>query len=165
VTSATVRNLESGDELTDPITGLPRPGVFQEHLHLALRRSGENARPVGMVVVDIDGFGRVDEQWGWGTGDAVLQEVGQRLLAVLRDPDMATRLGGDRFAISCEDLEDPLHVEALRERIAETLAHPVVLGSMFLYLTVSLGTAVSTPGMSGHSLVARAEQAMLDSRP
>lgn len=173
MTSATVRDLEFGDDLTDLITGLPKPAVFREHLHLALQRARLAARHVGMVVVDIDDFGLIDERWGWGAGDDLLRQVGQRLLSVLRQPDMATRLGGDRFATVCEDLEDPLHVEALVDRIRHTLDQPVRVAEQSAHLTVGqqrlqlsyrLGTAVSDPTMSEDQLVARAEQEMIDRR-
>ena len=85
--------------LSDPLTGLPnRRAIYEELERLqgrALREGG--SIPVG--VIDLDGFKSINDAHGHQNGDLFLQEMGRRLAASLRAPDMLGRLGGDEFVL------------------------------------------------------------------
>ena len=98
-----------GDDLTDPLTGLASREALSEAL--ASEGTGDFAGGpddegwsgwtdrVALLLADIDGFDGINATLGREAGDAVLTEVGARLRAVLRPPQLLARLGGDEFAL------------------------------------------------------------------
>jgi len=144
----------------DPLTGLWNRRYFEDRLREELsrsRRAGPERR-FSVMVVDVDDFKRVNDLYGHAAGDAVLKEVGEFLIAHLRNHDVACRTGGDEFAVLLPDLSAAdcgALVERLRGARAEAnapLATPVSL---------SLGTA-SWPeaGDSLDTILAQADRAM-----
>ena len=84
--------------LTDPVTQLPnRRAVLEEMQRRLDARSEEGA--VIVAVIDLDGFKPINEQFGYEIGDQFLQTVAKRLRRMLRDSDLAARIGGDEFAV------------------------------------------------------------------
>src|SRR5215472_5028734 len=81
----------------DPLTGLWNRRYFEERLREELSRSQRagHDRRFSVMVVDVDDFKRVNDLHGHATGDAVLREVGEFLIAHLRNHDVACRTGGD----------------------------------------------------------------------
>ena len=164
MTSSTARQLEDGDELTDPVTGLAKALVEMDHARHAFARARAGGTSVGVVVVDIDGFGRVDEGDGWAAGDEVLCQVGRRIRSVLRDGDRVTRLSGDVFAAFCAGSDYPAAIGSLERRILDVLHAPVTFAAGTLALRVSTGTAMSPGTGSPEALAIEAEVAMRRAR-
>jgi diguanylate cyclase (GGDEF)-like protein len=144
----------------DPLTGLWNRRFFEERLREELSRSQRAGagRRFSVMIVDIDDFKRVNDRHGHAAGDAVLKEVGEFLIAHLRNHDVACRTGGDEFGILLPDLsaEDSGHlVDRLRAARAEANA------AREIPISLSLGTA-SWPqaGDSVDALLSHADQAM-----
>jgi len=144
----------------DPLTGLWNRRFFEERLREELSRSQRAGagRRFSVMIVDVDDFKRVNDLHGHAAGDTVLKEVGEFLIAHLRNHDVACRTGGDEFGILLPDLsaEDCGHLvdrlRAVRAEANTTRAIPISL---------SLGTA-SWPeaGDSVDALLGHADQAM-----
>ena len=85
--------------LHDPLTGLANRPLFENRLEQALERARREQGDAAVLFVDVDGFGRLNDGYGYGTGDEVLVGVGARIASVLPAEATAGRLAGDDFAV------------------------------------------------------------------
>ncbi|MGI8726347.1 MAG: bifunctional diguanylate cyclase/phosphohydrolase [Solirubrobacterales bacterium] len=84
----------------DQLTGsLLTMQAFRTQLELDVKRAHRYRRPLGVIVIDIDGFRRVNLSHGYGAGDGVLRAVAEVITETSRVNDLASRLGGDEFAM------------------------------------------------------------------
>lgn len=145
----------------DPLTGLANRGSalaeFQNRFGLSFRYS----RPLSVVLCDLDLFKQVNDSHGHGGGDLVLRAFGERLLANLREADLAGRIGGEEFLMVLPET-DLAGARLLAERLRKAIAaKPVVLPTGSLTVTCSMGIAQRTVAdlEAGH-LLARADAAL-----
>jgi diguanylate cyclase (GGDEF)-like protein len=129
--------------ITDLVTGLRNRRYVTEFLSVELLRSARYKFPLGVLLLDLDDFKRVNDTHGHKTGDRVLQKVGETLRASLRGTDLAGRFGGEEFLVVLPQtgLEGSC---ALAERIRQAIAAGTVeVGSgPPISVTVSIGAAV-----------------------
>jgi diguanylate cyclase (GGDEF)-like protein len=144
----------------DPLTGLWNRRYFEDRLREELSRSQRagHDRRFSVMVVDVDDFKRVNDLLGHAAGDAVLREVGEFLIAHLRNHDVACRTGGDEFSVLLPDLS-AADCGALVERLQSARATDNL--ERKAPISLSLGTA-SWPecGDSPDALLAHADRAM-----
>jgi diguanylate cyclase (GGDEF)-like protein len=123
---------------SDPLTGLPNRRGFRELLDLELERARRSGTRMTVVVGDLDHFKDVNDRAGHAVGDAVLQRVADLLRGGKRAIDVATRIGGEEFALILPDTDARgafLVAERLRESLRETFAADTVP------ITISFGVA------------------------
>ncbi len=158
-----IRLLATRDELT----GLPNRRALLDALALETARQARAAplsAPLALVLIDLDHFKRVNDQFGHAVGDAVLRGFAERASAGLRATDMLARWGGEEFllmlpATSAE--QALLCVERLRERLrAEPLLQAPLIPQPALYVTFSAGVSVCEGTADLHPAIDRADQAM-----
>ena len=126
---------------TDPLTGLWNRHHFGEQLQRTLGEADRYGTAVSLVLVDIDHFKRVNDQWGHQAGDAVLKQVARILQDGVRSVDVCVRYGGEEIALLLPrtDSEHAVDVaERLRARIA---AQPIRHGATEIPVTASFGVA------------------------
>ncbi|MBE0010895.1 diguanylate cyclase domain-containing protein [Arthrobacter sp. AET 35A] len=145
--------------LHDPLTGLANRTLLTDRLSQALIMSQRTGIPVMVLAVDIDGFKPVNDSYGHAAGDALLIELGHRLESCIRAGDTAARHGGDEFTLLLPSTA-PEEAPAMAERILAAVGSPVFLLGVELHLSVSIGIAVSSLGLSGELLLQEADQAM-----
>ncbi len=85
--------------ITDGLTGLYVYRHFQDRLDEEIRRAGRYQEQLSMILMDIDGFKRVNDSFGHLAGDEVLKEISRILLKICREVDVVARYGGDEFAV------------------------------------------------------------------
>jgi diguanylate cyclase (GGDEF)-like protein len=119
---------------------------------------------VGVVFVDLDGFKRVNDEYGHAAGDAVLEAVSRNVRECLRDHDIVGRLGGDEFLVLCPAVESAAAVVALATRISNALTEPLALDEGPLTMQASIGVAVARGKHELEALVANADAAMYTSK-
>jgi diguanylate cyclase (GGDEF)-like protein/PAS domain S-box-containing protein len=123
----------------DALTGLANRVL----LH---RRAQEStAGEVSMLLIDLDGFKQVNDEYGHHAGDQVLQAVAERLTGLLGRGELAARLGGDEFAVLLPGTGGPA-AEKLAEQIATMVAEPMMIGGRWLTVGASVGVASGDPG-------------------
>jgi diguanylate cyclase (GGDEF)-like protein/PAS domain S-box-containing protein len=150
------------DAFHDGLTGLPNRALFQDRLRQALDLFHRHPdRGFAVMVLDLDRFKRVNDSFGHQAGDRLLAAVAERLRAGMRDGDTVARFGGDEFALLLDGVPDA--GEALRAagQLQAALAAPFALEGHELFVTASLGIALSDPGTEGpDALVRKADTAL-----
>lgn len=146
--------------LTDPLTGVRNRRALIESVGMELNRSSRSGSPTSLVLVDIDHFKRVNDDFGHPAGDATLQAVAQILSDRGRSSDIVARYGGEEFAVILPSTPpDGAAVVAERLRAAveqATWPHRPI--------TASLGVATSVDGDTVDGLLQRADQALYASK-
>lgn len=122
-------------------------------------------RGVAVIFVDLDRFKPINDEYGHGAGDRLLQTVADRLRAAARDSDFVGRLGGDEFLIVCPGLESEQAALRMGGRISTAVRQPADIGSTALVPSCSIGVAwCRDPDDDVELLVARADAAMYESK-
>lgn len=132
--------------LQDALTGLANRPLFENRLERALDRARREREDAAVLFVDLDGFGKLNDGFGYRTGDEVLVGVATRLLSVLPADATAGRLAGDDFAVLLPAVAshgDALDVAA---RINAALAEPMLAGGRELTTTASIGVVLTERG-------------------
>jgi two-component system, cell cycle response regulator len=147
--------------ITDGLTGLRNYRYFQQAISRETDRAVRFARPMGLLMLDLDAFKNVNDTHGHQVGDAVLMEVAERVRAEVREVDLVARYGGEEFAVILPETERA-GAEHTAERICERVrARPLHAAGVELRLTVSIGVAVlPDDGTSPSALIRAADGAL-----
>ncbi len=127
----------------DPLTGLYSFRQFHELAEREIHRATRYNRPFALLLVDIDDFRRVNQQYGYLAGDSVLCTVASRIQASVRPTDVAARYGGEEISVLLAEIDEEGALETA-ERIRRTVADsPLNMGeARWLRVTVSVGVAL-----------------------
>lgn len=146
--------------LTDDLTGLWSHGIFPELLATASRRR-EADEQLGVLFLDLDRFKQINEELGHLDADAVLREVGRRLLDALPPDSVVGRVGGDEFACVVRRLDGQEGLTETRAHLRRAVNQPIPVGDRLLSVDVSIGGVVSvSPDEDPDALLRSAEEAM-----
>src|SRR3712207_487658 len=129
----------------DPLTGLPNRALFLDRLEHALVRSARNGHTTAVFFLDLDRFKVVNDSLGHEAGDDLLVAVAGLLAGCLRPEDTVARLGGDEFTVLVEEVGDVSDAVRMEERIARTLDGAYGLGEQEVFVSTSVGIALSSP--------------------
>jgi diguanylate cyclase (GGDEF)-like protein/PAS domain S-box-containing protein len=124
---------------TDQLTGLLNRRAFESRVEDEISRSERSGTPLGLAILDIDHFKRVNDEYGHPMGDVVLREVARRMEAGSRREDVVARWGGEEFAILFPESSLPDARLAAERIVLSVSARPVVLGPVTLTIRVSGG--------------------------
>ena len=152
----------------DPLTGLPNRAMFREHLEVAVAHATRSGRGVAVLFLDLDDFKLVNDGFGHGAGDELLQSVAVRLSAAVRPSDVVARQGGDEFLILLSDLdagEGSTGATTTAGRVAaqlvDSLQAPFAIANTNVYVTPSIGASLfPADGDSAETLLKHADIAM-----
>jgi diguanylate cyclase (GGDEF)-like protein len=126
----------------DALTGLSNRPAILDILEKELIRSVRESSPLGVILVDVDHFKRVNDEHGHLAGDAVLRAIAQRIKASMRPYDSAGRYGGEEFIVVVPGC-DRERVRALAERLRTRFRNnPIRTSEGDFDLTLSLGAFV-----------------------
>jgi diguanylate cyclase (GGDEF)-like protein/PAS domain S-box-containing protein len=127
----------------DPLTGLANRHRFRHELAQLLDQDTLAVQPFAVLCLDLDHFKTVNDTLGHAVGDALLQVVGQRLLAHARPNDTVARLGGDEFALLLRDVTDAEEAEELTLRLLDGLQGPCEVQGAQVAVRSSIGVALA----------------------
>lgn len=150
---------------TDALTGLGHHGAMMNALQQAMAESQELAEPLGLAMIDLDDFKRVNDTHGHLAGDALLMAVAERLRDVTRGRELAFRYGGEEFAVLLPGARRDV-LSKVGERLRKSVgARPFNVGEQTtLRVTCSVGLAELLPGDNAEALIDRADQALLTAK-
>ncbi|HEX5056589.1 MAG TPA: EAL domain-containing protein [Gammaproteobacteria bacterium] len=126
----------------DTLTKLPNRHLLMEKLSEVMEDSRRNGLKTALLLIDIDRFKIINDSLGHHVGDELLQQVGLRLSATLRNIDCLARLGGDEFVILLGNISGPEDAELLARKIMVEFSHPFELKNHHLHVTASVGISL-----------------------
>jgi diguanylate cyclase (GGDEF)-like protein len=153
----------------DALTGLYNRWFVIEKIDSEMNRALRHGSPMSLLMLDIDHFKRVNDTWGHGAGDQVLQAIGKLLRDSCRVYDVAGRYGGEEFCIVLPETK-PGNTEVVAERIRARLeATALQCGDTSISVTASIGIAgLEQPEMndllSPAALIDRADRALYSAK-
>jgi diguanylate cyclase (GGDEF)-like protein len=146
----------------DGLTELPNRRYFMERLDGALKHAQRHARPLSVLIADLDHFKRINDRFGHAAGDAVLREFASLLQTEARAGDLPGRLGGEEFALILPDTTTAQAVQ-VGERIRTRLL-ALRPGEIDHVVTVSIGVSTLHGHDTSDALLARADKALYDAK-
>ena len=148
---------------TDALTGLPNRRYFDEFCGLLTRRRRADD-DLGVLMVDIDQFKRLNDRHGHAIGDHVLKAVARAIAAAVRDDDVPARFGGEEFAVLLRNPSRTVAIE-VGERIRSAVAGLDLARLGVSGVTVSVGVAVSrTADQPIEDLLEEADRALYSAK-
>ncbi|GAC1632460.1 MAG: hypothetical protein NVS9B10_26990 [Nevskia sp.] len=145
----------------DFLTGLPMRSLLGDRLEVALARARRGQLKVGVMVLDLDHFKRINDSLGHHIGDDLLRTVAGRLKSCVRAADTVARLGGDEFVLVLPDVNALADVERVARDIISSISAAVVIDSHELHVTPSIGIALFPDHAdTAHGLLRDADTAM-----
>ncbi|MHC8383338.1 putative bifunctional diguanylate cyclase/phosphodiesterase [Pseudomonas sp. LB3P14] len=145
----------------DFLTGLPNRQQLQQQLDKILVDAGRLQRRVAVLVVGLDDFKGINEQFSYQTGDQLLLALADRLRAHSGRLGALARLGGDQFALVQADIEQPYEAAELAQSILDDLEAAFALDHQEIRLRATIGiTLFPEDGDSTEKLLQKAEQTM-----
>ena len=137
--------------MTDPLTHLFNRRAIKEKTSELSARASRRGKSVAFLMIDLDGFKKINDIFGHDSGDLLLREIADRMRDVVPPSSVIARLGGDEFGICMMfEPEYPETVDHIAEDLVETLARPVPMGDSAQTVTASIG--ISRPERGGDSI-------------
>jgi diguanylate cyclase (GGDEF)-like protein len=147
--------------LTDELTGLPNRRAFMRRLEDEVARVQRYGFPLSFILIDMDHFKAVNDEYGHAAGDEVLRVYSKNILSIFRHHDMVARYGGEEFAVLLPNTDSDGAVRALnkvRRRASETRWQSN--GTVSDVPTFSAGVSLYKPGESASAFIERADKAL-----
>jgi two-component system cell cycle response regulator len=158
-----VRELESLSR-TDPLTGAGNRRAFDEALTHEVARAKRHGQALGLMMLDIDHFKRINDAHGHPGGDEVLRAVGAILRSTLREGDVLFRYGGEEFAVLLPYAAAAGASAAAERMIRAIAAKTIRVGAADVQVTASAGVASLAATDDGAKLVGRADAALYEAK-
>ncbi len=149
------------EAIRDPLTGLYNRRYLHENIDSEIANVAHDDAPLSIVMLDIDHFKRINDQFGHKAGDAVLRAVGNLLRSQIREKDFVCRYGGEEFVIVLPTTDmEPAHERANQWRAAIE-AMVTLHDGIPLRVTISAGVArFPLHGTEGDALLTAADAAL-----
>lgn len=126
----------------DTLTELPNRTLFDEHLEQSMQQADAWNLQLVLIYLDLDHFRTLNETLGHSVGDALLQQISQRLPACLYPRDHIARLGSDEFAVIALTPRDPLLAVSIANKVLDAMRVPFQIEGHVVHQTASLGMAL-----------------------
>jgi len=146
--------------LHDRVTGLPNRVLLRDRVDHALARAGRRGASVALLIADVDQFKVINANLGHDGGDRLLVDVAERLTELLRPGDTVARMGGDEFALLCEDIGSYAEAIGIAGRILEAFEKPFTVRGSDVVVTASVGVAIGGRDVDPELLLRNADVAM-----
>lgn len=126
----------------DKLTQLPNRLLFDERLDREIKRAKRNNSRFAIMMLDLDGFKRVNDDFGHSIGDLLLCTVGKRLYTSVRESDTVARFGGDEFIFILPDVACADDVEGVAEKMRAAIREPCIIEDREFKVEASIGFSI-----------------------
>jgi diguanylate cyclase (GGDEF)-like protein len=145
----------------DPLTGLPNRRQFDQAVRAALAQPPRAGGAHAVLLLDLNGFKKINDLHGHPVGDEALIQVASRLRSAVREGDLVARLGGDEFAVLAHHVSGPEAASGAALRIIDSLAAPVEAGGTTHRMGCGVGIALTPQdGTEIEALLRKADVAL-----
>ena len=135
------------DAFHDVLTGLANRALFMDHLRMTIERAkSRHSNYYAVLFLDFDRFKVINDSLGHAEGDDLLKQIAGRLQAMTRTGDLLARLGGDEFVILLTEMLEADDAVTVAGRIQDDLKKPFYLCGNEVFISASIGIALSTDG-------------------
>ena len=126
----------------DQLTGLLNRNLLRDRLRHAMDRANRNRRLVALLLLNINGFKEINDEFGYEAGDELLAQAGAAIRRCLRDSDTVARWGGDEFIALLEDLSFESDAQVVAEKILDRFGLPLSVAQRECFVTLAVGVAL-----------------------
>lgn len=133
----------------DSLTGLANRYFFDESLKLDIANNIRTNELIALLLIDLDHFKFVNDNYGHDIGDQLLINVVNRIQSCLRGSELFSRLGGDEFAITITNLQSAADASHVAKRIIAIFDEPFEIGDLSIKSSVSIGISVHPKDATG----------------
>ncbi|MBM7062471.1 EAL domain-containing protein [Pseudomonas sp. UL073] len=150
----------------DPLSELPNRLLFVDRVTHALeRQQSARDRDGALLLLDLDHFKHINDSLGHNAGDQLIKQVGERLRAEISEDMTLARMGGDEFALLCEECAQPSFAGNLAQRLLDALSQPFQLGEREVVVSASVGIALfPADGRTVDELLSSADAALFKAK-
>ena len=150
----------------DHLTGLFNRRYLEETLNREILRAARRKSTIGIIMLDVDNFKRINDIYGHAAGDTILQKLGDFLISNVRGDDIASRYGGDEFIVVLPNASRDVTLERadhLQENVRKFQIH--IDGNMLEKLSISLGVAAfPEDGATGKAILRASDDALYQAK-
>lgn len=126
----------------DRLTQLPNRLLFEERLMLEAKRAERNKSQFAIMMLDLNEFKAINDDYGHSAGDELLQIMGERLLTSVRGSDTVARFGGDEFVFILPDISKPEDVDVIVEKIHDIIGKPCEINGNTFHVEAATGYSI-----------------------
>ncbi|WP_028864931.1 sensor domain-containing protein [Psychromonas aquimarina] len=145
----------------DPLTGLFNRIALFTRLEDAIARSSHKEIAMAVVLVDINGFKTINDQYGHNAGDRVLKEIARRLKSCVFEKDTVARFGDDEFVLLIDELTNEQGAAIVAQKIARQFSSVFLIDNAAVKLSATIGISIfPDDGVDVDTLLSNAEKAM-----
>lgn len=151
--------------LYDPLTGVPNRMLFLQNMERVLEAAATQQISAALLIINVDGFKRINDSFGSDSGDRLIATIAQRLSRCVRKSDSIARIGGDEFTLLLEDCHNAHDVALVARKVIDVLAAPYTVLGQSLMVSCSIGIAMyPDSGDNVEDLIQAANTAMLEAK-
>ena len=137
----------------DPLTGLANRVTFNMALASAIRKSPGAVHDLAVLIIDVDDFNEVNDQFGHRAGDVLLKTVAKRIKSSIHQTDLVARLSGDEYAVILRGRTSKAEINAAAQSMLSAISAPLEIGQRTLAIGASIGISVGAPPSGGPTRV------------
>jgi diguanylate cyclase (GGDEF)-like protein len=151
--------------ITDGLTGIANRRAFEKTIETEVRRALRHARPLSLVMFDLDHFKKVNDTYGHMAGDHVLKTVASVVRSRIRKEDVFARYGGEEFTLLLHETPKAMAAQLAEEIRAAVADSELIFEGQVIRVTVSMGVAEVAPDLcTPHQLVKAADARLYDAK-
>ena len=153
------------DAFHDTLTGLPNRVLFNDRLEHALAQAKRYNWSLAVMFMDLNKFKEINDIYGHGAGDILLQTISKRLLDITREDDTVSRHGGDEFLYLLMQIESKIDISLIANKIINSIEQPCNLEGQDIVISPSIGISIyPKDGDSSEALIKSADKAMYQAK-
>ncbi len=157
--SKRVEELETvADE--DPLVPVLNRRAFERELARSISFAGRYEAEASLIYIDLNNFKQINDKFGHGAGDVVLQTIGELLVEKVRQSDIVGRLGGDEFGVILVQTREALAQKKMRSLLQDIAEADIEYDGAKIPVSASAGTAALGAGHESKDVIARADEEM-----